>query len=135
MEILWINLKVRTNTELINPVFLRMSPKSGFHRTSNGHKENTQYKQRKDKSNVFMHMFQLSRFEPEASVLKGQITSSRFFLKSLVLRYLDFSVRYLQIFQVDHTFCKPELKILAICNKIRCVRCSWPPSSWAVDLC
>ena len=97
--------EVRSNAELIYPTFLRMSPKSGFRRKSNGHKENTQYKERKEKPNVFLHTFQLSRFEKEASVFRGQIPSSRFFLKSLVLRYSDFNVR---------------------CQMLRC---SWPPSS------
>ena len=38
--------EVRSNTELMYPAFLRMSPKSGFRRKSNGHKEDTQYKER-----------------------------------------------------------------------------------------
>ena len=45
------------------------------------------------------------------------------------------NVKYLWIFQVDHTFYKFDVKSLSPCNKIRCVRCFWPPSlSWAVDL-
>ena len=44
-----------------------------------------------------------------------------------------FNFRYLWTFQVNHTFNKLDLKILATRNKISC---SWPPSSsWAVDLC
>ena len=36
--------------------------------------------------NLPMHMFQLSGFEREATVLRGQLPSSCFFLKSHVLR-------------------------------------------------
>ena len=46
------------------------------------------------------------------------------------------NVRYLWIFQVDHIFYKLDVKILATSNEIRCVRCSYPPSSsWTVDPC
>ena len=39
----------------------------------------------------------------------------------------DLNVRYLWIFQVDHTFYKLNVKILATRNKISC---SWLSSSW-----
>ena len=46
------------------------------------------------------------------------------------------NVRYLWIFQVDHTFYKLDVKILAAINDIRCARCSYQPSSSsALDLC
>ena len=78
-------------------------------------------------------MFQLSYFEWEASVLRGQLPSSLSFLKSLVLWWDDWwswlgNVRYLWIFQVDHIFYKLDVKILTNNNKIRCVS-SYPPSS------
>ena len=45
------------------------------------------------------------------------------------------NARYLWIFQVDHTFYKIYMKILAASNEIRCVRYPWLPfSSRAVDL-
>ena len=46
------------------------------------------------------------------------------------------NVRYLWIFQVDHTFYKLDMEILTANNEIRCVRCSHPPSSSsALDPC
>ena len=46
----------------------------------------------------------------------------------------DHPVRYLWIFQGDHTFYKLYLKFLAISNIIWCISCSWSPSSsWTVD--
>ena len=39
------------------------------------------------------------------------------------------NVRYLWIFQVDHTFYKLDVKILAANNEIRCMRCPCSPSS------
>ena len=81
-------------------------------------------------------MFQLSRFEREAPVLRGQLLSSQPFLKSPVLRDTDSNVRDLQIFQVDQTFYKLDVKILAANNEIRYVHCSCPPSSSsALDPC
>ena len=53
-------------------------------------------------------MPQLSRFEREAPVLIGQLSSSRFFQKSFEIKK------------------KLHVKILAATNEIRCVRCSWP---------
>ena len=44
-------IEVRSNTEFSQ---LRMSPKAGLRRTSNGYKENIQYEERKEKPNVFM---------------------------------------------------------------------------------
>ena len=41
----------------------------------------------------------------------------------------DLNVRYLWVFQVDQTFYKLDMKIVAPDNEIRCVRCSWPLSS------
>ena len=38
-------------------------------------------------------------------------------------------IRYLWIFQVDHSFYKLHLKFLATSNKIRCTSCSWSSSS------
>ena len=46
------------------------------------------------------------------------------------------NVKYLWIFQVDHTFYKLDVKILAANNEIRCVSSSYPlPSSSALDKC
>ena len=46
------------------------------------------------------------------------------------------NVRYLRIFQVDHTFYKLDMEILTANNEIRCVRCSHPPSlSSTLDPC
>ena len=46
------------------------------------------------------------------------------------------NVRYLWIFQFDHIFYKLGVKIFATNNEIRCVRCSYPPSSSsALDPC
>ena len=67
-------------------------------------------------------MFQLSRFQREAPVLKGQLPSSLFFLKYIVLRL--FWLKCQIFFQVDHIFYKFDVKILAASNEIRCVRCS-----------
>ena len=48
---------------------------------------------------------------------------------------IGFNIRYLWIFQVYHAFHKLDVKNLATSNEIRCVHCSWPPSSsWAIDL-
>ena len=75
-----------------------------------------------------------SRFEQEAPVLRGRPPVS-----SWNLLFWDdpgLNVKHLWIFQVDHTFYKLHVKILATSNKITCVHCSWPPClSWAVDLC
>ena len=68
------------------------------------------------------HMFQLSRYEREAFVLKGQLLPSLFFLKCIVMRL--FWLKRQIFFQVDHTFYKLDMKILAASNEIRCVRCS-----------
>ena len=56
-------------------------------------------------------MFQLFRFEQEASVLKGQLPSSRFFLKSDLYEFF----KSITIFTLD-------VKILAASNRFRCVR-------------
>ena len=39
------------------------------------------------------------------------------------------NVRYLWILQVHHTFYKLDVKILDPSNEIRCMHCSWPPTS------
>ena len=69
-------------------------------------------------------MFQLSRFEQEAPVLRGQLPSSRFFQKLPFWDDPGFNVRSLRVFQVDPTFCKLAVKILAACNEIHCVSLS-----------
>ena len=62
--------------------------------------------------------------------------SSRLLLKIPFWDDPGLNVRYLWIFQVDHIFYKLDVKILATSNEIRCVRCSYPPSSsWTVDPC
>ena len=48
----------------------------------------------------------------------------------------ELNVRSLWTFLVNHTFYKLNVKILAASNEIRCVHCSWLPTSlWATDQC
>ena len=44
----------------------------------------------------------------------------------------DLNIKYLWIFQVNHTFYKLDVKILAANNKIRCLSSSYAPSSSSV---
>ena len=83
-----------------------------------------------------IHTFQLSRFEREAPVLRGQLPSSRFFLKSPVLKWSWLECLIFMSFSSQLHFSQTRCKNLGYSNKIRCVRCFRPPSSsWAVDLC
>ena len=49
-------------------------------------------------SSSLLHMFQLSHFEQEASILRGQLPSSRSFLKSSVLRWSWLKYRIFKTF-------------------------------------
>ena len=79
-----------------------------------------------------VHMFPLPCLEREAPVLRRTAAVlpilpeiSRF---EMIMAWMS-NIYYLWIFQVDHTFYKLDLKIWAANNEIRCVHCSYPPSS------
>ena len=75
--------------------------------------------------NPIIHMFQLSLFEREPHVLKGQLLpSSRFFLKSPVLRLSWLKCQIFMNFSSQSKFLQTRCEILAASNEIRCVRCS-----------
>ena len=72
------------------------------------------------KSLCKLHMFQLSRFERRAPFLPVLPEISRC---EMILAWMS------DIDEVDHTFYKLDVKILAAINDIRRARCSYPPSS------
>ena len=81
-----------------------------------------------DQPNKSLHMFQLSRFEQVAPVLRGEFLPSCFFLKSPVLRWSWVECQILFILQVSLTFYKLTVKTLAVSKLGGCRCCSWSPS-------